>query len=152
MHLYRVRVGANLRQTIAAAVAGLALTHTIGLASIKGLLTKSEPFFRTPKGGTTAGLWHALAAAREETLMMAGLLLSAWAVSRTSTPQNAGPDRMAWVIVLIIQSVPYASALIVSLASAFPLPARLLGTRYRTLNAPAPAPGVVKPPEADPAG
>ena len=152
MHLYRVRVGANLRQTIAAAVAGLALTHTIGLASIKGLLTKSEPFFRTPKGGTTAGLWHALAAAREETLMMAGLLLSAWAVSRSSTPQNAGPDRMAWVIVLIIQSVPYASALIVSLASAFPLPARLLGTRYRTLSAPAPAPGVVKPPEADPAG
>ncbi len=151
-HLYRVRVGANLRQTIAAAVAGLALTHTIGLASIKGLLTKSEPFFRTPKGGTTAGLWHALAAAREETLMMAGLLLSAWAVSRSSTPQNAGPDRMAWVIVLIIQSVPYASALIVSLASAFPLPARLLGTHYRTLSAPAPAPGVVKPPEADPAG
>jgi len=152
MHLYRVRVGANLRQTIAAAVAGLALTHTIGLASIKGLLTKSEPFFRTPKGGATAGLWHALAAAREETLMMAGLLLSAWAVARSSTPQNAGPDRMAWVIVLIIQSVPYASALIVSLASAFPLPARLLGTRYRTLSAPAPAPAVVKPPEADPAG
>jgi exo-beta-1,3-glucanase (GH17 family)/cellulose synthase/poly-beta-1,6-N-acetylglucosamine synthase-like glycosyltransferase len=152
MHLYRVRVGANLRQTIAAAVAGLALTHTIGLASIKGLLTKSEPFFRTPKGGATAGLWHALAAAREETLMMSGLLLSAWAVSRTSTPQNAGPDRMAWVIVLIIQSVPYASALIVSLASAFPLPARLLGTRYRTMSAPAAAPGVAKPPEADPAG
>ena len=151
-HLYRVRVGANLRQTLAAAVAGLALTHTIGLASIKGLLTKSEPFFRTPKGGTTAGLWHALAAAREETLMMAGLLLSAWAVARSSTPQNAGPDRMAWVIVLIIQSVPYASALLVSLASAFPLPARLLGTHYRTLSAPAPAPGVVKPPEADPAG
>jgi exo-beta-1,3-glucanase (GH17 family)/cellulose synthase/poly-beta-1,6-N-acetylglucosamine synthase-like glycosyltransferase len=152
MHLYRVRVGANLRQTIAAAVAGLALTHTIGLASIKGLLTKSEPFFRTPKGGATAGLWHALAAAREETLMMSGLLLSAWAVSRTSTPQNAGPDRMAWVIVLIIQSVPYASALIVSLASAFPLPARLLGTRYRTMSAPAAPPGVAKPPEADPAG
>ena len=84
--------------------------------------------------------------------MMAGLLLSAWAVSRSSTPQNAGPDRMAWVIVLIIQSVPYASALIVSLASAFPLPARLLGTRYRTLSAAGPAPGVVKPPEADPAG
>ena len=37
VHLYRVRVGANLRQTIAAAIAGLALTHTIGRASIKGL-------------------------------------------------------------------------------------------------------------------
>ncbi|MGH8402749.1 MAG: glycosyltransferase, partial [Gammaproteobacteria bacterium] len=29
-HLYRVRVGANFRQTLAAAIAGLSLTHTIG--------------------------------------------------------------------------------------------------------------------------
>ena len=154
VHLYRVRVGANVRQTLAAAIAGLALTHTIGMASIKGLLTKSEPFFRTPKGGATSGLWHALAAAREETLMMLGLLLSAWAVADTSTPQTAGPDRMAWIIVLCIQSVPYASSLVVSLASAFPLPARLLGTHYRPLSSPGRpaevAPG--KPPEADPAG
>jgi hypothetical protein len=153
VHLYRVRVGATLRQTVAAAIAGLALTHTIGMASIKGLLTKSEPFFRTPKQGGTSGLWHALAAAREESLMMVGLLVSAWAVAHTGTPQNAGPDRLAWVVVLIIQSVPYASSLIVSLTSAFPLPARLLGTTYRPLSSPGRpevAPG--KPPEADPAG
>ncbi len=153
VHLYHVRVGANLRQTVAAAIAGLALTHTIGMASIKGLLTKSEPFFRTPKGGTTSGLWHALAAAREETLMMVGLLASAWAVARTSTPQNAGPDRLAWQIVLVIQSIPYASSLLVSLASAFPLPAKLLGTRYRTLSSPQrPSAAAGKPPEADAAG
>jgi exo-beta-1,3-glucanase (GH17 family)/cellulose synthase/poly-beta-1,6-N-acetylglucosamine synthase-like glycosyltransferase len=154
MHLYHVRVGANLRQTIAAAIAGLALTHTIGRAAIKGLLTKGEPFFRTPKGGSTAGLWHALAAAREETLMALGLWVSAWAVARGSTPQNSGPDRAAWVIVLIVQSVPYASSLIVSLMSAFPLPARLLGTSYRPRGGPAAAPGVPpgKKPEADPAG
>src|SRR5580693_8963236 len=109
-HLYRVRVGAGYRQTLAAAIAGLALTHTIGMAAVKGLLTKNEPFFRTPKGGSTAGLWHALAAAREETLMMAGLLLSAWAVAHTANAQNAGPDRLAWVVVLVIQSVPYASS------------------------------------------
>jgi hypothetical protein len=55
--------------------------------------------------------------------------------------------------VLIIQSVPYASALIVSLASAFPLPARLLGTSYRPLSSPGRPAGVApgKPPEADPA-
>jgi len=153
VHLYHVRVGANLRQTIAAAIAGLALTHTIGMATVKGLITRSEPFFRTPKGGTSSGLLHALAAAREETLMMLGLWLSAWAVARTSTPQNAGPDRLAWEIVLVIQSVPYASALIVSLMSAFPLPARLLGTSYRMLSGPGSAAGVPagKPPEADPA-
>src|SRR5690606_7611540 len=49
VHLYRVRVGAGLRQTLAAAVAGLALAHTIGLAVVKGLFTRNEPFFRTPK-------------------------------------------------------------------------------------------------------
>jgi cellulose synthase/poly-beta-1,6-N-acetylglucosamine synthase-like glycosyltransferase len=154
VHLYRVRVGANVRQTLAAAIAGLALTHTIGMASIKGLLTKGEPFFRTPKRGESSGLWHALAAAREESLMMIGLLVSAWGVWRTGTQQNAGPDRLAWIIVLLVQSVPYASSLVVSLASAFPLPARLLGTRYRLRSSPGkPAHAVVgTPPEADAAG
>jgi exo-beta-1,3-glucanase (GH17 family)/cellulose synthase/poly-beta-1,6-N-acetylglucosamine synthase-like glycosyltransferase len=136
VHLYHVRVGANVRQTLAAAMAGLALTHTIGKASIKGLLTNGEPFFRTPKGGRTSGLLLALAAAREETLMMAGLVLSAWAVSYTGLPQNQGPDRLAWIIVLLIQSIPYACSLIVSLISAFPLPARLLGTSYRLRSSP----------------
>jgi cellulose synthase/poly-beta-1,6-N-acetylglucosamine synthase-like glycosyltransferase len=134
VHLYHVRVGANLRQTVAAAIAGLALTHTIGRASVKGLLTRSEPFFRTPKQRRSSGLWHALAAAREETLMMIGLTLSAWAVSYTALPQNAGPDHFAWVVVLLIQAVPYASSLVVSLMSAFRLPARLLGTSYRPMS------------------
>ena len=65
--------------------------------------------------------------------MMIGLLLSAWAVSYTALPQNAGPDHFAWIVVLLIQSVPYACSLIVSLVSAFRLPARLLGTRYRSI-------------------
>jgi exo-beta-1,3-glucanase (GH17 family)/cellulose synthase/poly-beta-1,6-N-acetylglucosamine synthase-like glycosyltransferase len=139
VHLYRVRVGANLRQTLAAAVAGLALTHTIGRAAVKGLVTRSEPFFRTPKKVNTSGLLRALAAAREETLMMIGLVLSAWAVGHfvpTEGPERFawGPDRLAWIVVLLIQSVPYASSLVVSLVSAFPLPARLLGTSYRSMT------------------
>ena len=134
VHLYRVRVGANLRQTIAAAVAGLALTHTIGRAVVKGLLTRSEPFFRTPKQGQSARLLQALVAAREETCMMVGLWLAAWFVHLS--PQQRGPDRLAWIVVLLIQSVPYASSLLASLASAFPLPARLLGIGYRTAPVP----------------
>src|SRR5206468_3326164 len=63
VHLYRARVGANYRQTVAAAIAGLALTHTIGKAAVKGLVTRSEPFFRTPKQVTASGLLRALAAA-----------------------------------------------------------------------------------------
>ena len=37
------------------------------------------------------------------------------------------------MVVLLIQSVPYVSSLIVSLVSAFQLPARWLGTRYRAV-------------------
>jgi exo-beta-1,3-glucanase (GH17 family)/cellulose synthase/poly-beta-1,6-N-acetylglucosamine synthase-like glycosyltransferase len=140
VHLYHVRVGANLRQTLAAAIAGLALTHTIGKAAVKGLVTRGEPFFRTPKQGGTSGLLRALGAAREETLMMCGLMLSAWAVAHFAPEgiqdRNAwGPDRLAWIVVLLVQAVPHASSLLVSLASAFPLPARLLGTGYRPLTA-----------------
>jgi exo-beta-1,3-glucanase (GH17 family)/cellulose synthase/poly-beta-1,6-N-acetylglucosamine synthase-like glycosyltransferase len=152
VHLYHARVGANGRQTLAAAVAGLALTHTIGKAAIKGLLTRDEPFFRTPKEGRSARLLGALAAAREETLMMLGLLLSAWGVAHAPRAAGldrvalAGPDRLAWIVVLLVQSVPYASSLLVSLASAFPLPARLLGTGYRRVTA------AGKRAQADPAG
>jgi exo-beta-1,3-glucanase (GH17 family)/cellulose synthase/poly-beta-1,6-N-acetylglucosamine synthase-like glycosyltransferase len=130
-HLYQVRVGANIRQTFAAAVAGLALTHTIGTAVLKGLFTRGEPFFRTPKNSGTQRVLQALGAARDETLIMVGLWLCAWGVSHSTTYQTRGPDRIAWVVVLLIQSVPYLSSLLVSLASAFPLPSRLLGCGYR---------------------
>jgi cellulose synthase/poly-beta-1,6-N-acetylglucosamine synthase-like glycosyltransferase len=133
VHLYRVRVGANFRQTVAAAIAGLALTHTIGTAVIKGLFTNSEPFFRTPKTGESQRLLHALGAAREEILLMIGLWLSAWGVARSTLPQQDGPDRVAWIVVLLVQSIPYVSSMLASLASAFPLPARLLGIGYRPL-------------------
>jgi hypothetical protein len=113
-------------------VAGLALTHTIGIAVLKGLFTRGEPFFRTPKNARAQRVAQALGAARDEILLMLGLWLSAWGVSHSTTWQTRGPDRFAWIIVLLIQSVPYASTLIVSLASAFRLPASLLGGRgYR---------------------
>jgi hypothetical protein len=129
VHLYRSSVGANVRQTLAAAVAGLALAHTIGLATVKGLLTRGEPFFRTPKNADRQGLRQAFGSAREETLMLVALLLAAWGVSQMEI--TASPDLTTWIVVLAIQSVPYGCALLVSLASALSLPARLVGTRYR---------------------
>ncbi len=89
--------------------------------------------------------------------MMTGLLVSAWAVSHMTSDDHArgaaaGPDRLAWIIVLVVQSVPYASSLIVSLMSAFKLPASLLGTRYTPKQSPGkPAEGKPGKPEADPA-
>jgi hypothetical protein len=150
VHLYRVRVGANFRQTLAAAIAGLALTHTIGIAVLKGLFTCGEPFFRTPKNAGSQRALQALGAARGEIVMMLGLWLSAWGVSHSTTVETRGPDRLAWIVVLLIQSVPYASSLIVSLASAFPLSAELLGRRGYRPTPYSPPPGEPAPQPAEP--
>ena len=136
-------MGIGLRQTFAAALAGLALAHTIGRAVLKGLVTRSEPFFRTPKRAGQHALWLALAGAWEEGALMLALWSAAIALHETPT-EFTSPDRHVWVIALVIQSIPYTAAVLVSLTSALKLPASLL--ERRTLQAAAdgasrPAPG-----------
>ena len=136
-HLYVSRVGANVRQTFAAALAGLALSHTIGLAVVKGMITRNEPFFRTPKGTRPHALAQGVAGAAQETLMLGLLLTAAYFLTHVVqfTPdvvlgipeELRGPDVSIWVAVLLIQAVPYGAALLVSLVSALSLPARWLG-------------------------
>ena len=140
MHLYRVRVGARLRQTVAASIAGLGLAHTIGFAVLKGLVTRNEPFFRTPKHAHTPNLLGALEACREEALMAGALLLGAYAVTRTLSDGSLdrmrmdSPDLRAWVLVMVVQSIPYLSAVAASLISALPIPARWVGNGYATVG------------------
>jgi exo-beta-1,3-glucanase (GH17 family)/glycosyltransferase involved in cell wall biosynthesis len=122
LHLYRECVGATPRETLAAGAAGLALSHTIGVAMLRGLFTRGMPFLRTPKQAHRAPLRQALSAAREEALMLVALLAAAAAVAAGTTVTS--PDRSAWVLVLTVQALPYLCALLVSLASALPLPAR----------------------------
>ena len=126
VHLYSTRVGATLRQTLAAALAGLALSHTIGRAVLSGFFTRDQPFFRTPKRAHSHALLQALADSREESLMMLALWLSAWGVyAEVGTVMR---DLGVWVAVLLIQSIPYFASLLLSLISAFPrLPAGLIG-------------------------
>lgn len=136
-HLYVTQVGANIRQTMAAATAGLALSHTIGLAVLKGLVTRNEPFIRTPKGAQPHVLFAGLAAARQEALLLLGLWTAVYLLTHyfTVTPsitlgipeELKGPDVSAWVAVLLIQSVPYAATLMVSFVYVLSMPARLLG-------------------------
>jgi hypothetical protein len=133
LHLYRTRVGANLRQTLAAALAGLGLAHTIGAAMLSGLVQRDRPFFRTPKQAPRHALGQALAAAREEAFMMIGLWFAAFGASRIpdldgDLPGLIGsPDLSVWVAVLLIQSLPYTAAVAVSLVSALGLRADWIG-------------------------
>ena len=93
-HLYAARVGANIRQTLAAAVAGLALSHTIGVAVVKGLFTRNQPFFRTPKNKQPHALAEGFAAARTESLMLIAMLLAALGLTRQLA---LGPDLLVGI-------------------------------------------------------
>jgi hypothetical protein len=135
-HLYAARVGANIRQTLAAALAGLALSHTIGVAVVKALFTRNQPFFRTPKSKQPHAAGEGIAAVRTESLMLIAILLAALGLTRqlalghliVGIPEELkGPDVSVWVAVLLIQAVPYGAAVLVSLVSALSLPAKWLG-------------------------
>ncbi|MDH5176749.1 MAG: glycosyltransferase [Gammaproteobacteria bacterium] len=133
LHLYRARVGATFTQTIAAAIAGLGLSHTVGSAMLSGFINKDRPFFRTPKRTTRHAWLQSLAAAREEAVLMCGLWVAAFAVSRIPDMDGdmsvlvGSPDLTVWVTVLLVQSIPYAAAVIVSLVSSLQLPGHWIG-------------------------
>jgi len=126
VYLYRSRVKANLRQTLAAAIAGLALSHTVGIATIKGLFTDDQPFIRTPKCAKPSAWRDALVAVREELAMLVSLLVVI--ATLALMPREFGsPDLRVWSCVLAIQAIPYAAAVLMSFISSFKLPAWLLG-------------------------
>jgi exo-beta-1,3-glucanase (GH17 family)/cellulose synthase/poly-beta-1,6-N-acetylglucosamine synthase-like glycosyltransferase len=118
IYLYRAGMDATFRQTLAAALAGLALSHTISKAVIQGFKTRSLPFFRTPKMENAAMFIRALAAAWEELLLMAALWLGAWGIADQIGLEAL--DIYLWFIVLLIQSVPYSAAVLLSLISGMP--------------------------------
>ncbi|MDJ0891561.1 MAG: glycosyltransferase [Gammaproteobacteria bacterium] len=118
LFLYRSRVRATFGQSLSAALAGLSLSHTVALAVLSGCISTDKPFFRTPKMVPGTGLRDALGSAREETLMMLALWLAVAGVLGTQDTQLW--DVRLWAAMLVVQSVPYLAALVVSVTSSFP--------------------------------
>jgi hypothetical protein len=119
IYIYRgAHIVATIGQTLSAAIAGLALSNTIARAILSGFVTSDKPFFRTPKMADKHPFIKAIASAREETLFMILLWLLAVCVVWTKT--TASPDLTVWIIVLLMQSLPYFATFVVSLISAFP--------------------------------
>jgi exo-beta-1,3-glucanase (GH17 family)/cellulose synthase/poly-beta-1,6-N-acetylglucosamine synthase-like glycosyltransferase len=120
IYIYRgARIVGTIKQTVAAALAGLALSHTISRAMWLGLFTRNKPFMRTPKMERASALFKAIIVSREEIVLLAAL----WAAAGTLAYQQyeaASPDLLLWVIVLLVQSVPYLATVIVATISAFP--------------------------------
>lgn len=124
-YLYRNRVKATLIQTLASALAGLSLSHTIAKAILFGFVTKNLPFFRTPKMLEGKIFWYALQSAREEGLMMIAFILAVYGIIKAQGFETA--DVMVWNIVLMVQAIPYLAAVAMAVISAFSrLPAKKL--------------------------
>ncbi|SHO53447.1 Exo-beta-1,3-glucanase, GH17 family [Desulfopila aestuarii DSM 18488] len=117
IYLYHRRVDSSVVQTMASAVAGLALTHTIAKAMLYGVITKNLPFFRTPKkAADSSEFWYALQSAREEALVGIALLLAAWCLYQQHGASSS--DQLVWMIVLLVQSTPYVAAVAMSFIGA----------------------------------
>ena len=119
--LYRRAVGVNLKDAFCAALAGLALSHTIAKAVLYGFFTTSIPFFRTPKNADNHGFWVAISEAREEMFIM--LLLWGAALGIYLVQGLPSNDIRFWVVMLLVQSLPYVAALIMAFLSSLPKPA-----------------------------
>lgn len=125
--LYRRRVQATLRQSLAASLAGLALSHTIARAILTGFVNRRIGFFRTPKFSSSSALLRSLLDAREELLLLVALVL---AIAGLLLIRNDSDmmDIRVWALVLGVQGTPYLAAVIVAVIGGFPkLPARLVG-------------------------
>jgi exo-beta-1,3-glucanase (GH17 family)/cellulose synthase/poly-beta-1,6-N-acetylglucosamine synthase-like glycosyltransferase len=117
-YLYRTRVGSTIIHTLAATVAGLALSHTIAKAVLAGFVGRDKAFFRTPKLAGAPALRKSLAVSVEEILLIGALLSAAVAIGLVQKMDTL--DINLWVVVLAVQSLPYAATLLLALISAFP--------------------------------
>jgi exo-beta-1,3-glucanase (GH17 family)/cellulose synthase/poly-beta-1,6-N-acetylglucosamine synthase-like glycosyltransferase len=115
--LYGAKVPCGWRDRVGAAIAGLALSHTIGKAVCKGLFIRSAPFLRTPKMEDAPALVQGLVMAREEAILLGLTWAAMFAVGFVH--QLATPEAKLWCAVLFTQSLPYLAAVTVALVAAF---------------------------------
>lgn len=118
--VYPFRVSPHFSAAFNAATAGLALSHTVGKAVISGLFTSNQPFLRTPKLENTAAFRQVLAIASEELAVFVALWV---AIAVTATMETGGfdePVAVIWMIMLAVQSLPYAASVVMAWVSVLP--------------------------------
>ncbi|HEY5046438.1 MAG TPA: glycosyltransferase [Rhizomicrobium sp.] len=116
MLLHPQKVGSGVVGAIAASVAGLSLTHTVGKAVLIGVFTSRQAFLRTPKCENPADLRQALRMIWQEItlLTLCTIAIAAMLYERDSDD----PAAMLWTAMLAIQSLPYAASVATACLSA----------------------------------
>ncbi len=116
--LYHVRVKCTTLQTFGAAIAGLALTHTVAKAIWQGLFTSKRPFLRTPKFEKQRPFLAGLVTIREELYLL--LMLWSAAIYMMSLEHFDNLSGQLWTAILIVQSTPYTASLFLLLINVMP--------------------------------
>jgi cellulose synthase/poly-beta-1,6-N-acetylglucosamine synthase-like glycosyltransferase/exo-beta-1,3-glucanase (GH17 family) len=117
--VYTVRIKCSPLQKVGAAVAGMALTHTVGRAIWQGIFTSGRPFVRTPKCADQPALMQGILMAKDEIYWLLALVFVAVAVLYNFTPQNE--EALLWSLAVLVQSLPFAAALVTSMCNAVPM-------------------------------
>ncbi|HVM85845.1 MAG TPA: glycosyltransferase family 2 protein [Candidatus Binatia bacterium] len=117
--LYSQKVPCGFLDNVGASLAGLALSYSVAKAVWRGAFTNNLPFHRTPKMENAPALVRGFVDAWEETLIAAVLIGSGLWVAYTRGAFE--PAAMLWAILLFVQSLPFVSALIMSMIAVLPL-------------------------------
>ncbi|MDX9862545.1 MAG: glycosyltransferase, partial [Rhodospirillales bacterium] len=116
--LYRSRVHIPFSLSVGAAVAGLALSHTVAKAVISGFITKERPFFRTPKCENKPLFVQALLAVQEEAallVVLVGMAVAVWLADGGWTFEV-----QVWSAMLVMMALPHMAAVAMSALNVLP--------------------------------
>jgi cellulose synthase/poly-beta-1,6-N-acetylglucosamine synthase-like glycosyltransferase/exo-beta-1,3-glucanase (GH17 family) len=114
--LYPQKVRSGVIGAVAASTAGLALTHTVAKAVWAGLFTSGKPFLRTPKCADTASIGQVLRLAWQETALLLCCLAALFTMMWTRGFDD--PAVILWMVMLAIQTMPYAATAVTAVLSA----------------------------------
>ncbi|MBX7146411.1 MAG: glycosyltransferase [Alphaproteobacteria bacterium] len=116
--LYLIQLKSGFTNSLNAAIAGLALSHTVGKAIWYGLFTSKLPFLVTPKLENKPALLRSLLMVWEEASIF--ILLVTGACSIALTRGLVEPASLWWSVMLLIQALPYFAAILFSFVNTFP--------------------------------
>ncbi len=135
--LYPPMVRSGVKGAAMASVAGLSLTHTVGKAVWSGLLTAGKPFMRTPKCENPALFSQVLRVVWQETVLLVGLLTAM--ISMGFDRGFEDPAVSLWMVMLGVQSLPYAATFATASISAMSNKKLQVGTLAEKSVLPKPA-------------
>ena len=125
IHHLRDEVQASISASAAAVLARLSLLHITALALIAHFHPERD-MLRTPKQAAAVNWQRSLRFARDEILLLGGLLAGISGLILHGPSLDM--DMLAWLLLLGLQALPYLATLLMALISGLPLPAHRLRT------------------------